>query len=105
MLTRKAGAVCCLTGLMGWDGSIWSGRGSVASCKDSSAAPIIATELPQWKLLEMLVPVSLMNPAAETVGRRLGSARGVAWGATHATKATHLEQALSVLQQWWLQFS
>lgn len=79
MLTRKAGAVCCLPDLMGGNGSTQSGCGNAASCKGSSAAPVIPTELPQWKLLVTLVPVSSMNPATKMAGRRLDSARGVTW--------------------------
>lgn len=76
MLSRKAGAGCCLVGLVGWDGSTGSGCGNAACCKGSSAAPVILTELPWSKLLAMLVPVSLTNPAAKTAGRRLGGERG-----------------------------
>lgn len=79
MLSRKAGAVGCLVGLVGWGGSTGSGCGNAAGCKGSSAAPVIPTELPWSKLLAMLVPVSLTNPAAKPAGRRLGAARGVAW--------------------------
>lgn len=71
MLPKKAGAVCSLTGLQGWDGSTPGGRGNAASCKGSSGAPVFPTRL--------VVPVSLMNAAAKLADRRLGSVRGVAW--------------------------